>query len=354
MKKSTVAILLAAAMTCAMGTTAFAAPELEFEPNADYEKWCAIDYTIEDIGAEMVVTVSAMEDDSKVDLQCNFYGDDQHVVAEKDGDGWKILEDKTGFMQTDTPIIIAKALEEGEWAKMGEEPAASETADDEKAVVKLPVEPEFEPNREDYDKYTAFDYTIEDIGAEMVVTISSNEDESKMEILCNFYGDDQKVVAEKDGDEWKILEDKTGFMQTDTPLMIEKAQEQNIWLPTDEEEEAKLLAGAADDAQGETASAGELPVEPEFDPNKEYDKYTAFDYTIEDIGAEMVVTISSNEDESKMEILCNFYGDDQKVVAEKDGDNWKILEDKTGFMQTDTPLMIEKAQEQNIWLPIEK
>ena len=67
-----------------------------------------------------------------------------------------------------------------------------------------------------------------------------------------------------------------------------------------------------------------------------------------------VVTISSNEDETKMEILCNFYGDDQKVVTEKDGDSWKILEDKTGFMETDTPLMIAKAQEQNIWLPIEK
>lgn len=352
MKKSTAAILLAAAMTCVMGTTAFAAPDPEFEPNADYEKWCAIDYTIEDIGAEMVVTVSAMEDDSKMDLQCNFYGDDQHVVAEKDGDGWKITEDKTGFMQTDTPIIIEKALKEGEWAKMGEEaPAAGDKAD-EKKVVKLPVEPEFDPNREDYEKYTAIDYTIEDIGAEMVVTISSMEDESKMEILCNFYGDDQKAVAEKDGDEWKVIEDKTGFMQTDTPLIIAKAQEQNIWLPTDEKAEAELLAGAADTEGAETA--GELPVEPEFDPNKEYDKYTAIDYTIEDIGAEMVVTISSMEDESKMEILCNFYGDDQKAVAEKDGDSWKIVEDKTGFMQTDTPLIIEKAQEQNIWLPIEK
>lgn len=232
MKKSTAAILLAAAMTCAMGTTAFAAPEPEFEPNADYEKWCAIDYTIEDIGAEMVVTVSAMEDDSKMDIQCNFYGDDQHAVAEKDGDGWKVVEDKTGFMETDTPIIIEKALKEGEWAKMGEEaPAADDKAADEKEKVKLPVEPEFEPNRDDYDKYTAIDYTIEDIGAEMVVTISSLEDESKMEILCNFFGDDQKAVAEKDGDGWKIVEDKTGFMETDTPIIIEKAQEQNIWLP---------------------------------------------------------------------------------------------------------------------------
>ncbi len=68
----------------------------------------------------------------------------------------------------------------------------------------------------------------------------------------------------------------------------------------------------------------------------------------------MVVTISAMEDESKIDIQCNFYGDDQHVVAEKDGEGWKILEDKTGFMETDTPLMMEKAQEQNIWLPIEK
>ncbi len=32
-------------------------------------------------------------------------------------------------------------------------------------------------------------------------------------------------------------------------------------------------------------------------------------------------------------------------VAEKDGDNWKVVEDKTGFMQTVTPIIIEKAQE---------
>ncbi len=353
MKKSTAAMLLAAVMTCAMATTAMAAPEPEFDPNPDYEKWCAIDYTIEDIGAEMVVTVSAMNDDSKMEVQCNFYGDDQLAVAEKDGDEWKVTEDKTGFMQTDTPLIIEKALAEGEWAAIGEEPAADAADGEKTAAVKLPVEPEFEPNRDDYDKYTAIDYTIEDIGAEMVVTISSTEDESKMEILCNFYGDDQKAVAEKDGDEWKIVEDKTGFMATDTPLIIAKAQEQDIWLPTDEEEEAALLAGADDAAADDAAADGELPVEPEFDPNPDYDKYTAIDYTIEDIGAEMVVTISSTEDESKMEILCNFYGDDQKAVAEKDGDEWKIVEDKTGFMQTDTPLIIEKAQEQNIWLPIE-
>ncbi len=238
----------------------------------------------------------------------------------------------------------AKAEDE----KKAEEAPAEDAADAEASAAdaaKLPVEPEFEPNRDGYDKYTAFDYEIEDIGAEMVVTLSATEDESKIDIQCNFYGDDQHVVAEKDGDGWKILEDKTGFMEKDTPLMMEKAQEQNIWLPTDETKAA---------AAGDAAAATELPVEPEFEPNAEYDKYTAIDYEIEDIGAEMVVTISAMEDESKIDIQCNFYGDDQHVVAEKDGEGWKILEDKTGFMETDTPLMMEKAQEQNIWLPIEK
>jgi hypothetical protein len=291
MKKKLVAVLMASAMVCSMGTVSAVSVFAEEKTEEAAE-------TKDEEAKEEKADETKAEDDKKAE--------EEEKVEE-------------------TPAADAEA------------PAAD--------AVKLPVEPEFEPNRDGYDKYTAFDYEIEDIGAEMVVTLSATEDESKIDIQCNFYGDDQHVVAEKDGDGWKILEDKTGFMETDTPLMIAKAQEQNIWLPTDETKAA---------AAGDAAAATELPVEPEFEPNAEYDKYTAIDYEIEDIGAEMVVTISAMEDESKVDIQCNFYGDDQHVVAEKDGEGWKILEDKTGFMETDTPLMMEKAQEQNIWLPIEK
>lgn len=37
-----------------------------------------------------------------------------------------------------------------------------------------------------------------------------------------------------------------------------------------------------------------------------------------------------------------------------DGKEFKIEEDKTGFMATDTPAILEKALEQNLWVAIEK
>ena len=37
-----------------------------------------------------------------------------------------------------------------------------------------------------------------------------------------------------------------------------------------------------------------------------------------------------------------------------DGKEYKVEEDKTGFMAVDTPAILDKAIEQNIWVPIEK
>lgn len=93
---------------------------------------------------------------------------------------------------------------------------------------------------------------------------------------------------------------------------------------------------------------------PEYEPNSEYDKYTVFEYTIEDANATFAVTLSSTNDESKMEIHCNFFGDEQLVVAEKDGDTYKVVSDKTGFMKTDTPMICQKGIEGKNWAAIEK
>ena len=102
---------------------------------------------------------------------------------------------------------------------------------------------------------------------------------------------------------------------------------------------------AADAATGDVSTLG---LTAEFDPNPEYDVYTLVDYTIEDIGAEFVATVSKKADGSKYEIHCNFYGDEQLSVLE----NGKVTEDKTGFMETDTPKIVEAAEAQNVWSAI--
>ncbi len=102
--------------------------------------------------------------------------------------------------------------------------------------------------------------------------------------------------------------------------------------------EAVAEAQAALDGLGLTA---------DFEPNTEYDEYTLVDYEIADIGAQFVATVSRTSDGKKYEIHCNFYGDEQLSVYE----NGAVTEDKTGFMETDTPLIVEKAEQQGIWVP---
>ena len=107
----------------------------------------------------------------------------------------------------------------------------------------------------------------------------------------------------------------------------------------------------------EAAPAGEfteadLPTEPEFDPNPDYDVYTVVEYTIEDIQADLVCTVSAKADFSEFYQECNFYGDDQMTRTTWDGSEYTVLEDTTGFMAGDTPAILDKAMEQGIWLPI--
>ena len=99
--------------------------------------------------------------------------------------------------------------------------------------------------------------------------------------------------------------------------------------------------------------------EYEFDPNPEYDEYTVVEYTIEDIQADLVCTVSAKADFSEFYQECNFYGDDQMTRTTWNGENWEegsfeIAEDKTGFMKGDTPAVLQAAIEQNLWVKIEK
>ena len=221
----------------------------------------------------------------------------------------------------------------------------------------LPAEAQFEPNK-DYDKYTVVEYTIEDIQADLVCTVSAKEDNSEFYLECNFYGDDQMTRTTYDGKEFKVEEDKTGFMAGDTPAILQKAIDQNVWVAIGDG--AAADDAAADDAKADDAkeikgvTEDKLPAEPQFEANKDYDKWTVVEYTIEDIQADLVCTVSAKEDDSEFYLECNFYGDDQMTKTTYDGKEYKVEEDKTGFMAGDTPAILDKAIEQNIWVPIEK
>ena len=221
-------------------------------------------------------------------------------------------------------------------------------------VADLPAEAQFEPNA-DYDEYTVVEYTIEDIQADLVCTVSTNKDHTEFYLECNFYGDDQMTKTKYDGKEYTVEEDKTGFMKGDTPAILDKALEQNIWVPIGDaaaSDDAKTDDTKADDAKEITAA--DLPAEPQFEPNKDYDEYTVVEYTIEDIQADLVCTVSTNKDHTEFYLECNFYGDDQMTKTTYDGKEYKVEEDKTGFMKGDTPAILDKALEQNIWVTIEK
>ena len=73
------------------------------------------------------------------------------------------------------------------------------------------------------------------------------------------------------------------------------------------------------------ATEADLPTEPEFDPNPDYDKWTVVEYTIEDIQADLVCTVSAKEDNSEFYLECNFYGDDQMTRTTFDGTNYPPL-----------------------------
>lgn len=273
------------------------------------------------------------------------------------GSSYAVFAEEAATEAADTKDDAAETEAADEKKEDAKEDAADEKKDDaadkaetdgeKKGVTedKLPQKPEFEPNK-DYDKYTVVEYTIEDIQADLVCTVSAKEDNSEFYLECNFYGDDQMVKATYDGKEFKVEEDKTGFMGTDAPIILQKAIDQDLWVYED--------GAAATPADGELVTADALPAEPQFDPNKDYDKYTVVEYTIEDIQADLVCTVSAKEDNSEFYLECNFYGDDQMTKTTYDGKEFKIEEDKTGFMETDTPVILEKALEQNLWVAIEK
>ena len=112
---------------------------------------------------------------------------------------------------------------------------------------------------------------------------------------------------------------------------------------TAEDEEATADASAFDELK---ATYGD----DVFEPNPDYDEYTIVEYTIEDAGATFAATVSKKSDGSEYYIQCMFYGDEQQVVITGDDE---ITFDKTGFMETDSPSIIDAAEEAGNWVAIQ-
>lgn len=256
MKKSLAAILVTAAAAATISFSSMAAfvVEPDFEPNADYDKYTVLEYTIEALNTDIVATISAKEDDSEFEIHCEFYGDEQIYVGTWDGTAVTDVSDKTGFMKGDAPDIWAAALEADNWEPVGgAAEAEGETEMTAAEAVDFGVEPDFEPNA-DYDKYTVLEYTIEALNTDIVATISAKEDDSEFEIHCEFYGDEQIYVGTWDGTAVTDVSDKTGFMKGDAPDIWAAALENDLWA---------AIGGAPAEAETEVETEVETEAETE-------------------------------------------------------------------------------------------
>ncbi len=223
--KKLIAILLSLLMMLS-ATAAFAealpffgeltAEDAEYDPNPAYDKWTVVEYYIESADATVIVTASAKADDSEFNLEYSFYGDDQQVVCDKEGN---VSADKTGFMANDTPDMIAYIIENAVWFVI---PGEGDVINFGEMTSE---DAEYDPNP-DYDKWTVAEYYIENADATVIVTASAKADDSEFSLEYSFYGDDQLVVCDKEGN---VSSDKTGFMTNDTPDMIAYIIENAVW-----------------------------------------------------------------------------------------------------------------------------
>ena len=192
------------------------ADDAEYDPNPDYDKWTLIEYYIESADATVIITCSAKIDDSEFSLEYSFYGDDQLVICDAEGN---VSYDKTGFMGNDTPDMVAYILENAIWSAIPAEDEVIEFGD------LTSEDAEYDPNP-DYDKYTVIEYYIENADATVIITCSAKADDSEFSLEYSFYGDDQLVICDAEGN---VSYDKTGFMGGDTPDMVAYVLENAVW-----------------------------------------------------------------------------------------------------------------------------
>ena len=105
----------------------------------------------------------------------------------------------------------------------------------------------------------------------------------------------------------------------------------------------------AADMAGTSAAAAPGILEEQYQPNPDYDKYAMVDYLVEDIGAQFTATVSKKADDSEYEVHCMLDNVEQIVVLDKDH---VIISDKTGSLEYDAPLIVQKAIDEDKWMDV--
>ena len=105
-------------------------------------------------------------------------------------------------------------------------------------------------------------------------------------------------------------------------------------------------------AEEETAEEVTFELESEFEPDSSYDYYTIIEYTIEGFDP-LVLMVCKNSAGTEYDIQCTFFDDPQHVVVSVDGDEMEVTLDKTGFMASDAPDMVQAAIDNDVWAAID-
>ena len=199
---------------------------------------------------------------------------------------------------------------------------------------KLPVEPVFEPSKE-YAEYTVVEYRIPGIDAVVNCTVNRKGDGSEYFVQCDLYGDNSESRSVFQDDKYVITESSSGLMEFITPDVLHKAIDQNIWLKI-----------------GGTHDISILPFYPAFMPLDDYDEFTTIAYTVDGIDQELLCTVSRKIDGAEYYLECNLLGDNLMSRANCSSEGFSILESNSGILGIITSRILEKAIEQDIWLPI--
>ena len=268
-----------------------------------YDKYNLFNFNFEAIGQTIVILASASEDETKMNLQFDFFGDKQDVTLELVNGAWVVTADASGFMATDGPVIAAQAIINGKWQKP------------------LPYAP-----AAGYDVYTVIDFHFEAIGQTVTVLACADSAYTKMNLQFEFFGDKQDVTLELVEGAWVVIADASGFMGTDGPVIAAKALSEGKWnnIPRD--------------------------LESPYQPADGYELYSIFEFYFEGIDQTVVILASSNTVQTRMNLQFEFFGDKQDVSLELVNGAWVVTVDASGFMGNDGPVIAAKAVELNHWI----
>ena len=94
--------------------------DLLYAPNEDYDSYTYVLYTIEEMGQDLDMTVSKMDNDKEFYLDFFFFGGEAQIFVTIDDNGKYEVTNDSGFFQTDGPAVVEQALAQGEWKPIAE------------------------------------------------------------------------------------------------------------------------------------------------------------------------------------------------------------------------------------------